>query len=188
MHFPVWTHVEAEEKRFREFGGAVATKVGQKQPTIALVIVKSLVFNAQRSQLYRGLALASIVELFQQMQVKEQQSVIDFGTTALNSEAILQRVLAIELVRRLLVEENIKDVAIDPSELVHALARRARDVSPAVQAGALSSLSELLEGTQIAIGESILAPGALQPSMRQSEASRRIGTTSNESQQSQLEF
>ena len=90
---------------------------------------------------------------------------IKFCEEGLIAERSKQRSLSIELVKLLLVQEDVK-APVDASKLLNALARRARDISGAIQSRALLALADILEGGIIPVGESLLAPGALQPTLR----------------------
>ena len=174
----------AAEKRMWKFAHETAIAIAEEQPVIGLQIIKSIVYDSPDRQLNRRIALEVIADLFKKMALKEQQSVIDFAFLALKSEKVRQRSLAIELVKILLLQETLNDVKVDPSTLLNALAGRTRDVSNIVQARALTALSVLLEGSNITAGESILAPGALQPSFR--KRNERESIDSRQSLSSQM--
>ncbi|CBY25039.1 unnamed protein product [Oikopleura dioica] len=140
---------------------------GKRDNSFFYHLIKVLVSHSQDKNSTREVIGEVMDKFFPLSDTKTQQEIIKFAEQGISTKKINQRVLSVDLVKRILYQIPSQELQekVDSSRLFCKLAKRCRDSNNTVAARALFALAELLEGCLLGPTDSLMAPGALQPSI-----------------------
>ena len=139
---------------------------GKKDNSLFFYLITVLVSNSQDKSSTREVIGEVMNKFFPLCNTETQLEIVKFAEKGIATKRINQRVLSVDLVKRILYQIPTQELSekVDSSRLFCKLAKRCRDSNNTVAARAMFALAELLEGCLLGPTDSLMAPGALQPS------------------------
>ncbi|CAG5098717.1 Oidioi.mRNA.OKI2018_I69.XSR.g15913.t1.cds [Oikopleura dioica] len=164
---------------------------GKRKNSFFYALIRILVSQSHDKNSTREAIDEVMTKFFPLCDIETQLKIISFIKKNMETKKVSQRALSVGVLKRILYHIPSQELQekVDASMLFSKLARRCRDSNHTVAARAMFSLAELLEGCILGPTDSLMAPGALQPSYlrrlstatanRLSVATSQVSTTSS---------